>query len=63
MLVLNTVPTAYRPDVAARKAAELQQGDPDWTYTVRHAPDGRGNSVIDIYDEDGEFVAVWGESQ
>lgn len=52
---IDTTPTGFEPEVAERKAAELQAGDDDgWTYKARH---GNGPfSFVDIYDEDGELV-------
>ncbi len=29
----------------------------DWNYKAKHDPKGTGNSLIEIYDEDGEFVS------
>jgi len=38
-------------------AAEMNKTDDDWTYRPVHDPTGVGCSFIEIYDEDGEFVA------
>lgn len=49
------------PAMPQAKAEELAEGlnlDDDWTYVVRNDPKGSGKSVIDIYDEDGEFVGT-----
>jgi hypothetical protein len=36
----------------------LAAGDEDgWTYVVQHDPTGRGLSFINVYDEEGHFVA------
>ena len=43
------------PEAAAKIAAELQAGDPDWTYTVETYDSGW--SRVAITDEDGTFVA------
>ena len=47
------------PEAAEKVAEELNAGDEDWTYKVKHDPTGKGWSFIEIYDEDGEFVDVW----
>jgi len=47
----------FPPAKAEQVAKEMKLGDPDWTYTVRHDPKGTGQSFIEIYDEDGEFVS------
>ena len=50
--------TLYTPENAERIAAELTDFDLDgWTYKAIHCPKGTGFSFIDIYDEEGEFVA------
>lgn len=56
----NRPPKTLAPEAAERLAADLQAGDPDWAYTVKHCPKGTGFSIIAIYDEDGEFVSHWG---
>ena len=56
MKQLDTTHALFLPEAAERKAAELQAGDPDWTYSVRHDPEGTGYSFIEIFDEDGENV-------
>ncbi len=57
MNLLNQPHKLYTPAKAIEVAAELQAGDPDWTYTVKHDPKGTGYSFIEIHDEDGEFVS------
>lgn len=58
--LIDTTPTGFEPEVAARKAAELAAGDDDgWTYKVRHAAGARF-AYIDIFDEDGNFVDTFG---
>lgn len=60
-VILRTTPTLYQPEKAEEVADELTAADEDgWTYTAKHDPKGTGFSLIEIYDEDGEFVAVWG---
>ena len=47
--------TLVSPETAKRQAAELQAGDPDWTYTVETYDSGFAR--VAITDEDGNFVA------
>jgi len=50
----------FPSDKVAAVAAELEAGDLEgWTYKVKHDPKGTGCSLIEIYDEDGEFVALF----
>ena len=49
-------PLRSRP-LAEEIAAKLQAGDTDWTYEVVEVGNDRGLVRIDIFDEDGEFVA------
>jgi hypothetical protein len=42
---------------AIKIAAEMKAGDPDWDYRPVHCPKGTGFSFIEIFDEDGQFVA------
>jgi len=58
MKMLDTTSKLYQPKKAEELAAELQAGDPDWTYKVEHYDSGW--SAILIFDEDGEFVANHG---
>lgn len=61
MAIIRTTPTLFTPARADAMAAELNSdGDDDWTYTARHDPKGTGGSLIDIYDEDGEFIGPMG---
>lgn len=57
ILTLDTTSQLFAPALAESKASELKAGDPDWDYKVIHDPKGTGYSFIEIYDEDGEFVA------
>lgn len=61
MALINATPVLFEPAVAVAKAAELQAADPDWTYTAAN-PDGDLGpfSAIEIKDEDGELVGLWG---
>jgi len=54
--ILDTTENLYTPEKAEAIAAEMNATD-DWTYKVIHDPAGTGYSFIEIYDEDGEFVA------
>ncbi len=48
--------TTFPADKVDAVAAELQANDEDdWTYRVRP---GRPFSLIELYDEDGVFVAM-----
>lgn len=57
MKELDQTPTFYTKEDASRVAAELGANDPDWAYVPKHDPKGTGYSFIEIYDEDGKFVA------
>ena len=47
----------FKPAKAERVAAEMTATDDEgWTYAVDHDPTGRGNSRIEIRDENNEFV-------
>lgn len=39
-------------------AEQLKAGDPDWNYDVEVF---LGDFVVVVFDEDNEFVGVWGE--
>lgn len=57
-LTLNTTPKHFTLETVEAKAAEMQAGDPDWTYTPSYDPSGKSKwARIAIYDEDWEFVA------
>ena len=58
MTLLNQPAKLFEPTEAELIAADMQSEDPEWTYAVRHDPTGRGYSLIDVFDEDGEFVAT-----
>ena len=58
MALLNQPAKLFEPTEAELIAADMQSEDSEWTYTVRHDPTGRGYSLIDVFDEDGEFVAT-----
>lgn len=59
--LLDTTATLLLPAKAVEVAKALTAGDEDgWTYVPAN-PDGSLGpySAINIYDEDGEFVAEW----
>lgn len=57
MTMINTPPARlFHPDKVDAVAAEMNANDEDWTYVVKHDPTGRGMSLIEIFDEDGEPV-------
>ena len=58
LTLLNQPHQTFEPAAAEQIARELQADDPDWVYVVRHDPAGTGRSVIDIFDEQGAFVAM-----
>lgn len=57
--LLNVPAKLMTPEKAEHFASLLQESDEDWTYVVKHCPEGTGFSRIAIYDEDGEFIAFW----
>lgn len=58
MLISNSPHTLFSPEKAEEIAKELTKNDSEgWTYKVNHDPSGKGYSFIEIYDEDGIFVA------
>lgn len=62
MLLTNNSPKYFACDKVAAAVAELQAGDPDWTYVAVNADGSKGPyASIRIYDEDGEFVAFFGD--
>jgi hypothetical protein len=55
--LLNSLPAKiFTPEKAVFICAELQANDEDWAYKVKHDPKGTGGSIIEIYDENGDFV-------
>ena len=56
--MLDTTETLYTKEKAEAIAAMMNADtDDDWTYLPNHCPNGTGFSFIEVYDEDGEFVA------
>lgn len=57
-LKIDTTPTHFTPEQAAKIILEMAADDPDWTYAINADPSGKSPWVrIEITDEDGEFVA------
>ena len=57
-LSMTQVTHLYAPDKADEIAAEMTRLDEDgWIYKAVHDPTGRGKSFVEVYDEEGEFVA------
>ena len=57
MKMLNSTPKLYKPAAAEEKAKQLNANpDDDWKYTVKHDPKGTGYSLIEVYDEEDQFV-------
>lgn len=53
----QTSTTFFTPAKAEATAAEMNRIEDDgWAYKAKHDPKGTGYSLVEIYDEDGEFV-------
>lgn len=61
MITLNTTPKLYKP-AKANQIAEMLNADPDddFEYRVKHDPKGTGDSLIEVMDDDGEFIGYMG---
>ena len=57
MMKLDMTKKFYTKEKAEAVAAEMNATDDDWVYVAKHDPKGTGWSFIEVYDEDGEFVA------
>ncbi len=58
MKFLDTTAKYFSLKTVEEKAAEMQAGDLEWTYTPDYDPAGTSKwARIKIHDEDGEFVA------
>ena len=57
---MNTINRLFEKEEAQRIVDELNS-DPedDWTYDAVHDPKGTGYSRIEVYNENGEFVATF----
>jgi len=49
----------FDPSEVVEIAKKLKESDPDWNYIARHDPSGRGKSVIDVFDEEGNFISMF----
>lgn len=57
MIKLDTTPTLFNLDKVEKIAAEIREGDPDWTYEIVNGDGSKGPyASIRILDEEGEFV-------
>lgn len=56
-MLINTTHQTLPKEKAILVCEELNQLDDGWIYKCNHDPKGTGNSFIEIYEEDGEFVA------
>lgn len=59
MKLLDTTPGLFTAKEAERIAAELQSGDPEWTYKAEHPSSGFGLSRVAVLDEDGIMAGYW----
>lgn len=62
MMKLSTTTQFFTPENAREIVAQLNSDEEDdWTYTVKVAEkiEGPYPAVIELYDEDGEFVTLW----
>tara|TARA_R110002153_G_scaffold185017_1_gene338164 strand:- start:638 stop:829 length:192 start_codon:yes stop_codon:yes gene_type:complete len=56
--LLNIQAQQFAPNDVDRVAAMMNSSHyDDWSYKVKHDPKGIGFSLIEIYDEGGEFVS------
>ncbi|MBC8508774.1 MAG: hypothetical protein H8D34_28285 [Chloroflexi bacterium] len=57
---MNTINRLFEKE-EARRIVDALNSDPedDWTYVEVHDPKGTGYSRIEVYDENGEFVATF----
>ena len=55
LISLNSGCTFYPHHIAEQMAADMAIEDDEWTYTVIYASET--GAYINIYDEEGEFVA------
>ena len=55
--MIDSTPKGYEPKKADQMANTLNAcPDDEWTYRVKHDPKGIGYSLIEVYDENSEFV-------
>ena len=54
--------TTFTLAKATHIVSEINRGHgDDWTYTVKPDENDPELATIEVYDETGEFVALWGE--
>lgn len=57
MLPLNHTGNPMTPAKAESIADNLNSMESDdWTYRAKHDPKGTGLSLVEVYDENGEFT-------
>ncbi len=56
-MLINTIHKTFPKDECIKICEELNNSDDGWNYIPNHDPKGTGNSFIEIYDEDGEFIS------
>ena len=54
MLILETECIEYPLYFVSKKANEIQEGDPEWTYKVEDLGNGLGR--LDVYNEENFLV-------
>ena len=55
--MIDSTAKGYEPKKAEQIANKLNASlDDEWTYHVKHNPKGTGYSLIEVYDENNEFV-------
>lgn len=56
-MILNHTGNLLTKEKAEILATDLNANDEDgWTYRAKHDPKGTGYSLVEIFDENGEFV-------
>lgn len=60
MISLRHTPTLFKPHNAVKTAHMLTEESEilkdGWTYSAKHDPKGTGDSLIEVHDEDNEFI-------
>jgi len=56
--LIKSFPTYFTHEKAEALAVKLKADDPDWDYRVKHDPEGKKPSAVEVYDETGAFVAL-----
>ena len=55
-MFINMTHRLFEKEEAIKTAQMMQANDPEWEYVPVHPPEGKGYSIIKIYDEDGYFL-------